>query len=554
MRCARIFVVILSIALFCIGFACNKNKTIFDRPALHAQAVDESLIPVRPGIPGKSPFWNINSSRFIYVPSFDFNPVEGAARYRFTARSEADKKEYVFEAREPWATLKPVWKELPVGYVSLTVEGLDDSGLVAGTAGTRYFYRAAVFNGPYHKPALDYQESTHRGLQYLFNLDHFQRWKTQGTPDPAYSLYCYPSKMISAVIRGMLLYAELAPESSEDAKLIAENAAKYLIRVSEPAGAPLEFFPPTYDAYHIDNTLDYKDDIDLDHARESAKKYEGQVMLTYAADAANAYLDLYEKNGDSTFFNAAKRIADTYAKIQLLDGNWPLKMDTRTGKPVVENYAQASGILSLFRCLEEKYSLDNYEDNLELAEKERKKPFEDFNFEGQFEDVEPSKRYMNLTHYTPIDAARHFFDQAGEKPENLAKAEELLRFAEDQFVVWERPIPKPRPDREWMWHSDEWITPCALEQYECYVPVDASAASFISIFYKAYQATGKKLYLAKALSLANSMTIAQDPDTGRYPTWWGPGRNAPGWINCAVADAHTMLDFGKKTAELELEY
>ena len=43
------------------------SLTVFaqsDRDALRTKAVAESLIPVRPGVPGKVPFWNVHSRRF----------------------------------------------------------------------------------------------------------------------------------------------------------------------------------------------------------------------------------------------------------------------------------------------------------------------------------------------------------------------------------------------------------------------------------------------------------------------------------------------------------
>ena len=76
-----------------------------------------------------------------------------------------------------------------------------------------------------------------------------------------------------------------------------------------------------------------------------------------------------------------------------------------------------------------------------------------------------------------------------------------------------------------------------------YVPIDASAARLIETYQTAYETTGKEIYLAKAISLANSMTIAQDSISGEYPTYWEFERRyqLDGWINCATADARAML-------------
>ena len=129
----------------------------------------------------------------------------------------------------------------------LTVEGIDNEGgrKVELVFQGRKFYRAAAFEGPYHKPAMDYKESACRALECLFKEKHIRRWAEDGQPDPSYNLYCYPSHVISAVVRTMSFYSRLSPEDAKQALLIARGAAEYLISKSEPAGAPLEYFTPT---------------------------------------------------------------------------------------------------------------------------------------------------------------------------------------------------------------------------------------------------------------------------------------------------------------------
>ncbi|MCE5270938.1 hypothetical protein LLH00_06595 [bacterium] len=512
----------------------------FDRPALHAQALEESLTPVRPGAPGKFAFWNVNASQFIYAPAFDFSPVAGAVAYRFSAVPDSSGKGYVFQAQEPWAALAPIWNDLPVGYVDLEVSGLDKAGKTLGTAGKRRFYRSAAFDGPYREdPQYNYCKSAQRALGYLFHHRYLQSWITTGAPDSAYFLYCYPSKMEAAIIEGMLLYSRLAPQDSAGAMTVAINAGKYLIAHSLPAGSPLEFFPPTYDPSFLDQQARKTNDASL--------LYRDQLMLSYPSQAALAYLDLYGVTADTSLLNAAVRIAGTYARIQLADGNWPLKMDIHTGKAVASNYVRVGPILELFTRLKTDFGIERYSGNYQAAWPNYLRPFESFNFEGQFEDVEPSKPYYNLTHYGAVDGANYYLDHATENPENLGMAREYLRFAEDQFVVWERPSPSPGP--EWRKKdSSDWVTPCALEQYDYYVPIDGSAANFIDVFLKAYRVTGDRLFLAKAVSLANSMVTVQNETGGHYPTYWWRSRyklsDRFGWINCSIASAKTMYRLG----------
>ena len=57
------------------------------------------------------------------------------------------------------------------------------------------------------------------------------------------------------------------------------------------------------------------------------------------------------------------------------------------------------------------------------------------------------------------------------------------------------------------------ITPAALEQYNCYWPVDASISNFISIWSKVYRTTGDPLYLEKAKAMAEEFARRE----GRQP-------------------------------------
>jgi len=71
-------------------------------------------------------------------------------------------------------------------------------------------------------------------------------------------------------------------------------------------------------------------------------------------------------------------------------------------------------------------------------------------------------------------------------------------------------------------------------------------------FTKAYEATGKVLYLAKARSLADSMTLIQvdeGPNAGLYLTAWARMYKAEWqkpfsyyWVNCLVHDVRALLD------------
>ncbi|MBO5721959.1 MAG: hypothetical protein J6S19_02485, partial [Lentisphaeria bacterium] len=178
---------------------------------LEKMARQDAMNPIAPGKLGKNgaPFWNIYARRFIYVPSFDFTAFPGVKKYRFTV-CDANNKVHTFTADRPDAPLTEVWDALPVGFTTVSVDALDDKGIVVDNSGVRKFYRAAPFAGNYAPAVRDYRESARWALKYVFEQQHIQDWRKTGKPSRSYQLYCYPSKLISSVIGGMLTYAKLS--------------------------------------------------------------------------------------------------------------------------------------------------------------------------------------------------------------------------------------------------------------------------------------------------------------------------------------------------------
>ena len=271
-------------------------------------------------------------------------------------------------------------------------------------------------------------------------------------------------------------------------------------------------------------------------------------MLHYPADAALAYLDLFDRTREQKYFQAARRIAETYRKTQLPSGVWPLVANVKTGQALGPNLLVPTLPIMLLDRLAAQYGITEYAPVVERAFRWiMENPVRRFNWDAQFEDVTPVEPYVNLAREQACDVAIRLLQRGGP----VALAEELLRFAEDQFVVWELPQPAWKelvhlgcnPGGE----ISSWLTPVVLEQYRCYGPVARSTGIMIAAWQAAYQATGKPLYLAKARSLASTLTVAQQQWGGEYPTWvrTTPGEN---WLNNTVHTARLMLDFAVSPA------
>jgi len=537
------FFLFLILLFSCKNLPDEKKISLPSAEQLHERAEEESLIPIYPGIPGTRPFWNVYAQRFIYAPAFDFESVPGAGSYEFILRTEASGLEFSFQSEHPWDPLSPIWEDLPVGKIRLTVVGMKDEKIL-DTAGVRVFHKASRYQGPYRQPEVDYHTSVHQLVNYLYHAPYIQYWLEKGTPDPDYGLYGYPSKMFAAVIQGMLLFEKFEENGlkKEHAVKIARIAADYLIGLSQPGGSPLEYFPPTYTGpIYADMVDEYR-----------GESLADRIMLIYPAVVGQAYLDLYELARDEVYLKAALRIADTYQKLQLDNGSWYLLIYIETGDPVAPNYVVPTGVIAFLDRLKADHEMERY-----VSCRNRALTFieenlvQDFNWEGQFEDQKPSDRYRNLSKGQACSYAGFLLKEESADPEKLGRAEVLIRFAEDQFVIWDH----QNDIDSWGITSDKWLTPCVLEQYNFYTPVNASSGNMIEVFRMAYDKTGNPLYLAKALDLANTIVDTQDRETGHYPTYLVSDLlDQEGWINCMVYTARMIDDLDRFLKERSIDW
>ena len=475
-----------------------------DWARLNAAAREQASEPVRAGVPGVRPFWNAHAKAFIHPPAFDFKEVDGVKEHRFALTTNKGTV-VTWTAAKPWSPIPAdVWGSLKPGYYTLTVDG----------TGERMFYRSAMFQGPYPKGVRGYRDAARRVYAAVYGMPQVQGWKSSDDPPKGYDLYCYPAKILSSMIRALCRHAKAEPKDAADALVISRRMADWLIAHSQPEDAPLAHFPPTY----------------WGDRRDIAVKYAGQNMLDYPSHAANAYLDLAAVTTDTKYRDAAIAIARTFLKLQGGDGTWPLKVREKDGSPVRANRLVPSRyLLGMFdRALAETG------DKAFAAARDRAfayvldGPAKTWNWDGQFEDMDPMPPYRNLQKGVAVDTALRLFAM-GRK----AEACEIVDWCEDQFVVWSDPI----HHMDWK----NWKTPTALEQYDYYTPIDASMGDMIGAFAAAYKATGSSLYLEKARALADNITRHQRED-GTIPTYFD-SRKGSDWVNCMVyvADRLEML-------------
>ena len=502
-----------------------------------------TLTPIRQGIRGVTPFWNEYAFRFIYVPSFNFSPVQGAVKYRFTAAGD-DGKVYKFEAGRPDALLTPIWLELPIAQFRLKVEAVTPDGNVS-LVGERVFEKAAPYNGQYRQENYDYSQSARRAMDEFFKLDIVKDWLKTGKPSPQYQYRNrYAAKMISTVADGAALYAamEPKPDNLQEVLQIGKAAADYLLSIRYPADLPVENFPPTYYGMEKEGHMDVNN-----------------CMITEAAEAGYAYIRLSKVTGDTKYLEAANKIADTYKKLQLPNGTWYLVVDIKTGKPVFDNYANPQCIVNFLDALIKDYGRSDLAEVVDKAVQWTiANPCRTFNWQNQFEDMVPEKAYKNLSRGEATSFAQWLVRNAAKDSVYIAMAKEIIMYSEDQFVVWSNAPINTNRQTEYVlfpaeyYATDKWVMPCVCEQYLFWQPVNASSVSMISTYKSVYELTGEKIYLEKAKDLADSVVYAQEKyHNGQYLTYLTTVERDY-WMNCTVATAREMYAFGEFVKEMRV--
>lgn len=513
---------------------------------------EDLSVPVRPGGVGERPFWNTYSIQFLYAPAFDFKPVEGAVRYRFTVTDDV-LIDHVFESAKPTDALSLVWSEIPTGFAKVSVHGLDAAGHVCGEAGSRRFWRAAPF-----VPEIpwSYGEAATRYYEWLFEQPNTVSFREKGVPNGGKLdlLEIYPTKMNSRLIQAMIRYARRCPERREAALKTARRVGDYMLSISQPASAPLAHFTPTY--WKKDNQT----------GNFASVRYVGQNMLVYPAHMAEAFLDLHEATGEKKYLDAALGIAMTYERLQLDNGTWYVKVWEKDASPVLEKgdekpYHLIPTDVCLFLLRLGAKTGDARWTALSdraLAYLERG-PLKTYDWAAQFEDTNQTRGYIGQCSVPALGAGLLLLTRHPDDPRRIAQARELLAWVEDQFVAWRRPCRPdgrgilseehvgfaPRWDGSHPRHGfDNWVdVPTVSEKYHYMNPESGLSARIIGLYLKLYERTGEFLLLQKARAFGNGLVKFQAMSGGRkIPThlWKNDCRGNDGhedWTNCGVEAA-----------------
>ena len=525
-------------------FSCSLSLAATNGDLAHWVEADVAR-PVRPiGVDGQEG-WNVRASLFMYPPTFAFAKVSGAVRYRFRATDGAGRL-HTFEAAEPNASLVPVWKDIPVGWVSLEVKGVGSDGKELGTAGARRFWKKAPYRpGSYPPAKRPYAEAARMAYLNVLQSESVGILARTGDIDRRYPHNCYPAKMMSRLIFGMVELSELDPSLRDKAMKVAENAADWMLAHTIKPPSPLAGFPVTYDHHPEAANVEPTAPARISKARADVS------MNIYPANMARAYIALFAANGKSKYLEAAKAVAERYIALQGEDGSWWLDQKISDGRALGNHRVMpVRGVIPMFEALARETGDVRYRNAADRAfAYVENSPLRNWNWEGQFEDTGAAPKYQNLTKHDACSTAIYLLERFPGDRRRLTQARELLRFSEDQFVFWEKPYtPANEPTNIPEWNrpwAGKWECPSVTEQYSCYRPIDASAAKLIQTYLALYRAEGDPLDLAKARTLGDEATRMQRDD-GFIPTFWSdhPHVTRDNWVNCMLCTASALSELG----------
>jgi len=486
--------------------------------------------------------WNSFSRQFIDPPAFTLLPLPDAVEYR--AVIVQGGKSFEVRSDKPFLSLASVWPELEPKRFELAIEWRDEDGkAVWSEESTRV--KAPDWQGM-TEPPKDWAASADRNISFLIDAAESAptTYREEGVPvwfwnahgpgpdgEPPRRAVAYPSLHMPLFIRAFVAHARAERSNSKEAERLARLCGEWLLRNRRPEGGRLPLFPYTAIA----------DGKFADSGHE-----ENSVNLLRASHMGCGLVALYEFNGDERFLDYACHIADVTMTFQGFDGSFPYRVDPRTGEATEQYTCHAAEFVALVDAI----SAHRFDGGRARAAKRAVDwllayPLQTHNWKAGYEDVAATEPYGNLENWSALYLIRYLCRHNDEDPRYLPAAEELNRWVEDQFVAF-------GPDDA---IKVKCPTPLVMEQYVCYWPMEVHTGNWILALLELHGATGKRVYLDKAMAAGNAIARSQ-LDNGELSTWGvdvktgKPPTHRANWYGCNAfaTEALYKLDAYVKTS------
>ncbi len=492
--------------------------------------VPPAASPAPEGMPSRVVSWNAYSIQFIDPPVFQLLALPGTRTCE--AVIEQGGRIWKVASATPRLDLASVWPGMAAKKFDLTLRWIDGAGKVLAEERSRRV-KAPDFAGLKEPPA-DWTGAADRNIAYLMRVADSGRapYREPGVPVwiwsaaspcpvptreslgpgfdiPEYREYfayrarlwpeghgeSYPGCIVPAIIYGMLAHARASRPRSDEALRLARVAGDWVLAHRLPDSGPLPLFP---------------------FSTVAKGQYFGgieahNVIPLRASWIGLSLVKLFEATRDRRYLEYAIHIARVTAGLQAPDGSFPYRLDPRDGK-VTEAFC-TGGIQ--FSLLVDALADNGAADAGLLMASERAVqwmtayPARTNNWQGGYEDIAEARPYRNLTHWEVQLLIWYLCRHADRDPAYLPLARSLLRFVEDQFVLF-------GPESEA--HPVPVKGPLVFEQYVCWWPMEGHTGYYIQSLLALHRVTGDRLYLEKAEAAANAI-CAQQFEDGSISNW-----------------------------------
>lgn len=482
--------------------------------------------------------WNTYSSRFVYSPEWTWEAINGAAAYIVAFADTNDGEAKIIRLASPRYDMVKEWPGIANGPVDIIAWAVDDKDNPICSAWRKRFNKSPGFDGKSQKPG-NWQGSLDRAMTYLLapardKVEDFEGdmprscWSScEESMSGQRRLMAFPALHHPSFVFAFLEYVQQFPNSqlSPTALKQAKQYGDWLLTNRLPADWRCGLFPfSTIQQGKMEGYIEGKN-----------------ITLFRAGRVGEAMIALYKQFSDKRYLEYAKHIGNAFISLQQQDGSWPYRINPLNGK-VVETYT--SNAVSPARLLG---MLEQIEPNANYAASRKKaidwmmtNPVKTKLWQGMFEDIGVKIPYQNLEHWDTNELIRYIAHYHRNEAIFVQTAEDLNRYIEDQFVVWQT------GDK---CVSDQCPTPTVMEQYACYRPMEVHTGMWIMSLLALHRSTGKSKYLTKAINAGNSIVMAQQKN-GAYSTWgfdirFGRPLLTMDWPGCNAVAVSALLQLNR---------
>lgn len=488
-----------------------------------------------------------NARRYIDAPCVGLNLVDGAASYELlVAPVDSPRTVWSVRSEQPHIDLAAVWQKLPIGEVQLQPRSWDHEARLVGLGQIRSFIRSPDWKDQTVK-ALDYRTTGQAVINYLVNHvaespdhpgDPAYLWHAavDFSGPPNYHPFQFPALIYPSLINLFLTGAEQGydTETGVDLHQRARQLCDFLINHPATETGPLAGVPLST----------------MNQQGEGGMHEQDRITLIRLAWAGSAALRLADATGEPSYAAYAERLAAILLDFQQPDGSWPYRVRLSDGA-IVESYTGAVIMaMLLLEQMESRNPNGPYTKALDRGlDWILQNPVQTGLWQQMYEDAPTREPYTNLEQWAALETSMFLLRRC--HPQAVELAVQLVRYVEDQFVIFDNDPITPVSYLPY--------TPCNLEQYGCYWPMDFHTANYVRATLALHTVTGDSIWAKKSAAAANTIVQCQQPD-GHLSTavpdqrlGSAPSTTVRDWFNCMSHAANVLLREGAALSALTLE-